>query len=176
MQYPTPQETPRISVGECIVNDLVERGLMFTVQKSIQGIDQNSVVDIMFDLSGAVTAKKKLYLVESIFTISSGEARAQFYLPGDYDGGIALTAYNRDETSDNAPTISLSYEIDGDTIPGAELPTSYQLSADKHSAGSGASGDDFDTKVNPALSRLLRVTHIGTSKFNLEIRLIWAEI
>jgi len=156
--------------------ELVKTGKMFTIQTVIESIAINSTVDILFNLSGV--SKDYLVLYELLMGITDGSAVAHFYLPGDYTGGNVIQSTNRNENSSNVAESILTHTPTG-TAPGTKLPTIYQIGTESTHfiGGAGSKNDVMPQEINQDVSRLLRIIHSGgTDTFNLELRIMFAEI
>jgi len=173
---------PSIVPGSTVITnrtvELVKLGHMFLVQKVFTGIDVDSTIDFLMDLS-AVTADF-IVLYEFSFSISQGKAVATFYEKGNYAGGSVVPIQKKNENKVQTANTVLTKDPIG-TVPGPE-GTSYLTGGEAQGnnlAGGERLDKDTPTEINSAIDRLLRIVHSGgasESTFDLDLRILFAEI
>lgn len=175
-----PEETPRTTIQKSYSEFLVDKGYMFTVQDVIQGITQNSTIDIL--LAFTASGLKDLSFKEVSFGLTSGKVIGRFFQIGDWDDtdSTLLAVGNRNEkkAAENVAQTVFRYKTDGATTPGAGSGTRYLIGGSSSPASSAfsASLDEFPNTINTGGRRLLRFVHDGNAPFDFSIRLIFAEI
>jgi len=175
-QAPIKSVVPGSTVITNRTVELVKLGHMFTIQKVFKAIDVGDVVDFLFDLS-AVDADF-LVLYEVSFNVTQGKAVGTFYEKGNYSGGTVVPIFKRNENKAQTAKAILTRDPAG-TTPGPE-GTSYLAGGESQGnnlAGGGSSDKDFPTEINTSVDRLFRIEQTGgTDTFDLDLRLIFAEI
>lgn len=172
----TPSVVPGSSVVSQRTVELVKQGYMYTVQTVFSGLAVTATKDILIDPTAFTGSYGVLYGFE--YNVTQGKAIAEFFGGGTYIAGTPLFVGNRNENSLNTaktvvsenPTVSVlgtgTYKyLAGGEVQGNQL------------AG-GTGGDaDFPTEIKLSVPRLLRIVQSGgTGFFDLELRLIFAEI
>lgn len=168
---------PGSNVMSNITVELVKKGFMYTAQIVIPGITVAAVTDIRFDPTAFT--KDFLVIYEFGFSVSQGKAIGTFYTGGTYSQGTIIPAGNRNENSSNTPQSVISYGTGLASVLGTARNSYFAgAEAQGNNLGGGGGGDtDFPTEINKLGDRLFRIVQTGgTGSFDLELRLVFAEI
>jgi hypothetical protein len=164
------------SVFSNITVELVKKGFMYTLQCVISGLTVGATKDILIDPTAFTGKFGVLYDFE--YGVTQGKCTAQFFAGGTYVAGTPMYVANRNENSSN---VALTIISEDPTV--SVLGTgSYKYLAGGEAQGNqlaGGSGGDqnFPTEINTSIPRLLRFVQAGgIDNFDLEIRLVFAEI
>lgn len=168
---------PGSNVISNITVELVKKGFMYTAQIVIPNITVAAVTDVYFDPSAFT--KDFLVIYDFSFKVSQGKAIGTFYAGGTYSAGTTIPIRNRNENSLNTPETVISYGTGLASVLGVAT-NSYiaGTEAQGNNLGGGGAGDvDFPTEINKSVDRLFRIVQEGgTGDFDLELRLVFAEI
>ena len=173
---PVPSIVPGSTVVTNRTVELVKLGRMYTVQTVFSGLTIGVTKDILLDPSLFVGGFAVLY--DFTYNVTQGKGIAQFFAGGSYAVGTPLYIGNRNE---NSPNTAVTVISENPTVTTLGTGT-YKYLAGGEVQGNqlaGGSGGDIDlpTEVKVSVPRLLRIIQSGgTGTFDLELRLVFAEI
>lgn len=176
--YPVQSIVPGSNVNSNITVELTKKGMMFGVQDVFEGIATGSTVDFLIDSSPSDADYVVSYDFE--FKTSQGKIIQKSYILGDYVAGTPVAIYNRNGNSLTTPKTVLTKDPTVNVVGTKVNAFLGGTETQGNSIGGGTiqgNTTDFPVEVNKSGPSLLRFIQTGgTGTFDLELKLIFAEI